>query len=152
MANPGGFFYLDRRTTDEKLNLITDVYVTPGNVYDSVPYLERLDRQIERFGFNVENVALDSGYLTNHICHGLRKRGIFDVIDHRRFRPKKGLFHKWQYKYCHKKMFIFVPIIMNLPIEQQIVKVIVNIILTLRCGEIVSFYQNALNQRRISKP
>lgn len=50
-----------------KYNLITYVHVTPGNVHDSVPYLSRLDRQQERFGFKVEAITLDSGYLTTPI-------------------------------------------------------------------------------------
>ncbi len=52
--------------------------------------LSRLDRQIERFGFNVEAVGLDSGYLTNPICKGLHDRNIFGVIAHRRYHPTKG--------------------------------------------------------------
>src|SRR5690606_13797522 len=78
------FCYLDHRTTDLKFNIITDAFVTPGNVHDSIPYLSRLDRQILRFNFNVEAVALDSGYLTNPICKGLSDRKIFGVIAHRR--------------------------------------------------------------------
>ena len=78
------FCYLDHRTTDMKFNIITDAYVTPGNVHDSVPYLSRLDRQTEQFGFKVEAVGLDSGYLTNPICKGLHDRTIFGVIAHRR--------------------------------------------------------------------
>ena len=74
-GKPEGFFYLDHRTVDLKYNLITDVHVTSGNVHDSVPYLSRLDRQRERFGFEVEAVALDSGYLTTPICKGLQERG-----------------------------------------------------------------------------
>lgn len=93
------FCYLDHRTTDMKFNIITDAYVTPGNVHDSVPYLSRLDRQIERFGFKVEAVGLDSGYLTNPICKGLHDRTIFGVIAHRRYHPIKGLFPKWKFRY-----------------------------------------------------
>ena len=102
-GKPEGFFYLDHRTVDGKYNFITDVYVTPGNIHDSVPYLERLDRQINRFGFQVEEVALDAGYLTMPICQGLKEREIFAVIAHRSFRPKKGLFFKWQFKYIPEK-------------------------------------------------
>ena len=102
-GKPEGFFYLDHRTVDGKYNFITDVFVTPGNVHDSIPYLERLDRQINRFDFLVEEVALDAGYLTMPICQELMKRNIFTVIAHRRFRPKKGLFHKWQFKYIPEK-------------------------------------------------
>lgn len=86
-GKPEGFFYLDHRTVDAKYNMITDVFVTAGNVHDSVPYLSRLDRQRERFGFVVEAVALDSGYLTAPICKGLETRTIFGVIAHRR--PQK---------------------------------------------------------------
>jgi transposase len=102
-GKPEGFFYLDHRTVDGKYNFITDVYVTPGNFHDSVPYLERLDRQISRFGFQVEEVALDAGYLTMPICQGLNDREIFAVIAHRSFRPKKGLFFIWQFKYIAEK-------------------------------------------------
>jgi IS5 family transposase len=93
------FCYLDHLTTDMKFNIITDEYVTPGNVHDSVPYLSRLDRQVQRFGFKVEAVALDSGYLTNPICRGLSDRNIFGVIAHRRFHPTTGLFPKWKFTY-----------------------------------------------------
>ena len=82
-----------------KYNIITDAYVTPGNVHDSVPYLSRLDRQIERFNLKVEAAALDSGYLTNPICKGLSDRNIFGVIAHRRYHPTKGLFPKWKFTY-----------------------------------------------------
>lgn len=98
-GKPEGFFYLDHVTVDGRLNLITDVHVTPGNVHDSIPYIERLDRQISRFHFNVNSVALDAGYLTSPICNELKKRNIFTAIAHRRYHPKKGLFHKWQYSY-----------------------------------------------------
>lgn len=98
-GKPEGFFYLDHRTVDIKYNIITDVHVTPGNVHDSVPYIERLDRQIERFNFSVEAVALDSGYLSTPICKKLQDRKIFAVIAHRRFHPIQGLFPKWKFKY-----------------------------------------------------
>lgn len=98
-GKPEGFFYLDHRTVDMKYNLITDVYVTPGNVHDSVPYLSRLDRQQKRFEFKVEAVALDSGYLTTPICRGLQSRKIFAVIAHRRFHPKQGLFPRWKFTF-----------------------------------------------------
>ncbi|EFM11401.1 transposase IS4 family protein [Paenibacillus curdlanolyticus YK9] len=98
-GKPEGFFYLDHRTVDVKYNLVTDVFVTAGNVHDSVPYLSRLDRQLQRFGFAVEAVALDSGYLTTPICKGLEKRKIFGVIAHRRFHPTQGLHPKWKFIY-----------------------------------------------------
>ena len=49
-----------------------------------------MDRQIERFGNNVEAVVLDSGYLTNPICKGLHDRNIFGDIALRRNHSTKG--------------------------------------------------------------
>ncbi|WP_171252898.1 transposase, partial [Acinetobacter baumannii] len=98
-GKPEGFFYLDHRTTDIKYNIITDVHITAGNVHDSVPYLERLDRQRQRFGFHVEAVALDSGYLTAPICKGLEERKIFGVIAHRRYQSTKGTIPKRMFQY-----------------------------------------------------
>lgn len=98
-GKPEGFFYLDHRTVDGKHNLITDVYVTPANIHDSVPYLDRLERQMNTFGFTPGAVALDAGYFTAPISHALFKLGIFAVIAHRRFHPTKGLFPKWRFKY-----------------------------------------------------
>ncbi len=37
-GKPEGFFYLDNRTVDSKHNIITDVYVTPGNTNDVDPH------------------------------------------------------------------------------------------------------------------
>lgn len=98
-GKPEGFFYLDHRTVDLKYNIITDVHITPGNVHDSQPYLERLERQMDRFGFNVEAVALDSGYLTTPICKALKDKNIFGVIGYRRFNSTKGLFPKKKFEY-----------------------------------------------------
>lgn len=98
-GKPEGFFYLEHRTVDSAHNFITDVHVTSGATNDSVPYLERLERQQRRFGFNVRAVGLDAGYLTAAICHFLLAQNIFAVIGNRRFRPTKGLMGKWKYQY-----------------------------------------------------
>lgn len=103
------FCYLDHRTTDMKYNIITDAFVTPGNVHDSVPYLKQLDRQVERFSFEVDAVALDSGYLTAPICKGLEDRDIFGVIAHRRYHPTKGLFPKWKFTYDNERNLYVCP-------------------------------------------
>lgn len=98
-GKPKGFFYLDHRTVDDLHSLITDVHVTAGNVHDSRPYLDRLDRQRKRFGFEVENVALDAGYNTAAICKGLNERGIYGCMPYTRPGGKKGMMKKTQFVY-----------------------------------------------------
>lgn len=98
-GKPEGFFYLDHRTVDGMHNLITDTHVTPGNVHDSIPYLERLDRQSKRFGFEVDAVGLDAGYYTAAVCHGLEQRGIYAVMPYTRPGGKPGMFTKNNFIY-----------------------------------------------------
>lgn len=98
-GKPRGFFYLDHRTVDAKYNIITDTFVTAGNVSDSDPYLERLQVQKEKFNFSVEAVALDSGYFTGHICKHLHEQGIFMVMGYRRFGRKKDILPKRKFHY-----------------------------------------------------
>lgn len=76
---PRGFYYLDHRSVDARHSIITDTHATPATVHDSIPYLERLDRQRERFGFNVCAVGLDAGYATTPIARGLEERNIVGV-------------------------------------------------------------------------
>jgi hypothetical protein len=96
---PKGFFYLDHRTVDSKVNIITDVHVTSGNVHDARPYMARLKRQEERFGFDVQAVGLDAGYNTAALCKQLEDKGIFPAIAYRRLNHKAGMFYKKDYQY-----------------------------------------------------
>jgi len=98
-GKPQGFFYLDHRTVDSKNNLITDVHVTPGNVHDSVPCLDRLDHQIERFGFDLKNIGIDAGYFTAHICKGLAERNIYGTMPYVRPGGARGMLKKTQFIY-----------------------------------------------------
>jgi transposase len=98
-GKPKGFFYLDHRTVDGRHAIITDTHVTPANVHDSVPYLKRLDRQRECFGFQVEAVGLDAGYATAAIAKGLEERNIYGVLGYRTPNHGQGLFRKRQFRY-----------------------------------------------------
>lgn len=98
-GKPKGFFYLDHRTVDAKANIITDVYVTPGNVNDVDPYIDRLKIQKEKFGFDVETVGLDAGYNTVYICKDLVEMGIKGAMGYRRGCQVKGRYGKYKFKY-----------------------------------------------------
>lgn len=98
-GKPQGFFYLDHRTVDGKHAIITDTFVTPGNVHDSQPYLARLDRQIDRFGLMPAAVGLDAGYYTPYVCKGLIERDLYGVIGYRRPNHLDGYFYKREYTY-----------------------------------------------------
>jgi transposase len=101
-GKPKGFFYLDHRTVDGHHAIITDTHVTPANVHDSVPYLGRLDRQRERFGFDIRAVGVDAGYAAAAITQGLEERNIYGVIGYRTPTHREGYFYKREYRYDEK--------------------------------------------------
>jgi len=98
-GKPKGFFYLDHRTVDSKVNIITDVYVTAGNVNDVEPYIDRLKVQKEKFGFEVKAVGLDAGYNVVNLCRELYNMGIQGAMGYRRGCQQKGKFGKYKYIY-----------------------------------------------------
>ena len=87
------------RTVDSKCNIITDTFVTPGNVNDVKPYIERLKYQIDKWGFNVKAVGLDAGYNTSAICKQIYDLGIEPAMGKRRGCQQKGKFGKYKYTY-----------------------------------------------------
>lgn len=99
-GKPKGFFYLDHRTVDGRLGIITDSFATPANVHDSIVYLGRLDRQRARFGLDVKAVGLDAGYATAGIAHGLEERAILGVTGYRNpTPPAPGMMRKRAFVY-----------------------------------------------------
>lgn len=98
-GKPKGFFYLDHRTVDSKANIITDVFVTPGNTNDVKPYIERLKTQIEKFCFEVRYVGLDAGYNVSNICKQLYDMGISAAMGKRRGCQQKGKYGKYKFTY-----------------------------------------------------
>lgn len=99
-GKPKGFFYLDHRTVDGRHAIITDTFATPASVHDSVVYLGRLDRQRQRFDFDVQAVGLDAGYATAGIARGLADRDILGVTGYRNpTPPKAGMLRKSKYVY-----------------------------------------------------
>jgi hypothetical protein len=101
-GKPKGFFYLDHRTVDGRHAIITDTYATPATVHDSVPYLGRLDRQRERFKFDIRAVGVDAGYAAAAITQGLEQRNIYGVIGYRTPTHRDGYFYKREYRYNEK--------------------------------------------------
>lgn len=60
-GKPRGQYYLSHQTTDTDCGVITAVTVTPGDVHDSVPYLEQLEH-IHRNVIPIQAAAADSAY------------------------------------------------------------------------------------------
>ena len=109
-----GFMYLDHRTVDGLYNLIVDVHITPGNVHDSRPYLGRLHAIMNRYGFKVKQVGLDSGYYSWEIMEACEALGIFSVIGYRRVNKSKD--HK-KFVYRDVEDVIVCPIGCVLPLQ-----------------------------------
>ncbi len=60
-GKPRGQYYLSHQTVDTDHRIIVDVTVTPGDVYDSVPYLDQLEH-IHKNIIPIQAAAADSAY------------------------------------------------------------------------------------------
>lgn len=79
-GKPKGFYYLDHQTCDGKNGLITDVFVTSGNVNDCTVHADRIKYQIDKFGFQTEGVCADKAYDVSEIHRDMLERGIRTFI------------------------------------------------------------------------
>ena len=94
-----GFMYLDHRTVDSKANIIVDCYVTKGNIHDSVPFIDRAEYIKKKYGFNIKEWALDSGYDTLDIKKYFEDNNIFGVIAYRSYQQGNTTIRKYKFKY-----------------------------------------------------
>ena len=82
-GKPNAFCYLNHQTCDSENGIITDVFVTKGNVNDSVPHTQRIEFQIDKFGLNTEAICADGGYDNCEIYDTMLKRDIKTYIPKR---------------------------------------------------------------------
>lgn len=83
MKRPGkpiGFHYLDHQTCDSKYGIITDVFVTAGNVHDSTPHTARLKYQINKFDLKTEAICADASYDSGEVYDSMLKLNIKTFI------------------------------------------------------------------------
>ena len=60
-GKPRGQYYLSHQTVDTDHGVILDVRVTPGDVYDSMPYLDQLEH-VHRAVLPIQAAAADAAY------------------------------------------------------------------------------------------
>jgi len=98
-----GFMYLEHRTVNGKCNIITDAYVTKGNIHDSVVCVSRLEYQKRKLGLEIKKVGLDSGYDTLDIKKYFEKTRIYGVIQYRSYGQGETSIRKYEFKYIKEE-------------------------------------------------
>ena len=98
-----GFMYLEHRTVNGKCNIITDAYVTKGNLHDSVVCTDRLDYQKNILNLDIKKVGLDSGYDTVDIKKYFEKEDIFGVIQYRSYGQGNTKIRKYEFQYLKEE-------------------------------------------------
>ena len=98
-----GFMYLEHRTVNGKCNIITDSYVTKGNIHDSVVCEERLEYQKNKLNLNMQKVGLDSGYDTLDIKKYFERENIFGVIQYRSYQQGGTKVRKYEFAYLKEE-------------------------------------------------
>jgi len=104
-----GFMYLDHRTVDSKSNIIVDCHITKGNVHDSVPFISRMEYIKNKFGFEIKEIGVDSGYDTIEIKKYFEENNIFGVIGYRSYAQGETKIKKYKFKYNQEKDYYICP-------------------------------------------
>jgi transposase len=94
-----GLCYLEHRSTDIT-GYITDVHITPGNVQDQEPYIDRIKRQKLTFKFPIKNAVADKGYGVGNVYKGLTDMNIDAYIpQYTRVDKREGMFDHDDFTY-----------------------------------------------------
>jgi transposase len=101
IGKPDGFHYLGHTSIDTKHGIITDIYVTPGNLNDHTPYIKRLKVQKEKWKLNIQNVGVDRGYDYPEIHYGLEKLHIQGYIPPTKRNGGSSATPKTEFNYCN---------------------------------------------------
>lgn len=101
-GKPNGFYYLSHQTCDAEYGMITDVLVTPGNASDRSVHSQRIQYQIDKFGFQTEAVCADKGYDSSEIDTDMLARGIRTYIPRQASGSEAGRFQTSDYQYDEK--------------------------------------------------
>ena len=78
----------------DRHGFVLTVHTEPGNVHDSVSFFPAYQTLLTRFGKEVENVCLDSGYKTPAIAREIISSGKLPCLPYRRPMTKEGFFKK----------------------------------------------------------
>ncbi len=98
---PTGFYFLDHVTVDSSYNIILDAHVTPGNVHDAIPYLERLDYIMHTYELpkDLKYACADAGYFNNNVFLGLKERNLNPIICPTKYQKQPGKDSKYWFSY-----------------------------------------------------
>jgi len=100
---PLGMHYLDHQSIDAKHGIIVDVAVTPGNVTDGTPYLDRI-KYMQKFGLPIEAVGVDSAYDISLVHQELSENNIAIYTPENNEKPVcKTELRKEDFQYDEKK-------------------------------------------------
>ena len=74
-GSPRHLKYKVHQTIDADSRIILDTEVTTGARHDSQPYLEQLQRVVDRYGVTIHEATADRGYGSAEIIKALKKKG-----------------------------------------------------------------------------
>ena len=91
-------FAYEAHTASDRKGFILGVYVTAGNVHDSIAWDPLYDDVTKRFP-NVEFVTMDSAYKTPWIAKKVLDDGRIPILPYTRYTGKKDRFRPWDFTY-----------------------------------------------------
>ena len=118
-GKPEGMHYLDHQSIDAKNGIIVDVAVTPGNVTDAAPYLDRVEYMREHIGLGLEMTGADSAYDVSLVHQELSEKGIHLITPVNNEMPRyKASLQKTDFTYREEEDVFICPQGKRLPVRR----------------------------------
>ena len=118
-GKPNGMHFLDHQSVDAKNGIIVDVAVTPGNVTDAAPYLDRIEYIGEHIGLDIDTVGADSAYDVSLVHQELSEKGIRLITPINNETPRyKAEFEKSKFTYSEEEDVFICPQGKPLPLRR----------------------------------
>lgn len=98
-----GLFYKSHYMADVKTRIITDCHVTIGSMHEAIVMQGRVDYQLKRFNFPIQEIVADSGYSGRENFKFLKNRAIKSYIPMRSSCGRKDGILKSEFTYDRAK-------------------------------------------------
>lgn len=92
-------FAYEHQTFCDKKGFVIETYVVPGNIHDSVSFVEAYQHMKDKYGDLIKNISLDAGYKTPAICKTIIDNNQTPYMPYKRPMTKKGYYKKYEFIY-----------------------------------------------------
>ena len=103
-------FAYSHQTFCDRHGFVVEVETVPGNVHDSTSFFRPYEKMLRKYGDDIQNMALDTGYNVPAICKRISDDGKKMFAPYQRARGQKGQIKKKEFEYDKEYDYYICPV------------------------------------------